>query len=357
MGEKILMDNSIKIAALIAVKFGYEVYLKLKDKIRFNFIIGLAEPVSLDSVSGYVNIKKLIENDNIDCYLASKYSLNDKIDIENIIKRDIDVLLVLGWQRLVPDWLLDHVKIATIGVHGSPFGITKGRGRSPQNWALIMGETCFSLALFKIDKGIDSGDILMERKFNYTLFDDIETSYLKCSILVSDMIIDLFENMPKVLENARPQVGEPEYFPARKPEDGGIDWNLRVREVYNIVRALKKPYPGAFTYYDNVKIKIWDAIPFDLEPKDLFTLCNGEIYETFASKMFLVKCSDGLVLIKEWEADSPWEPKKRQVLKSIPIVNTLDNIFQRHKCRHPNMKINRNLLELYNNFVSRAEKN
>ena len=77
-----------------------------------------------------------------------------------------------------------------MGAHGSPLGITKGRGRSPQNWALILGLSTFYISIFKIDPGIDSGQIIETRSFTYSDFDDIKTSYYKVCLLTADMIIN-----------------------------------------------------------------------------------------------------------------------------------------------------------------------
>ena len=70
----------------------------------------------------------------------------------------------------------------TLGVHGSCDGILKGRGRSPQNWALLMGKTSFDLSIFKISKGVDSGAILATKKVYLDDKDSIFDSYLKCSL-------------------------------------------------------------------------------------------------------------------------------------------------------------------------------
>ena len=119
-------------------------------------------------------------------------------DKKKLISKEIDILVVAGWQRLIPDWLIDHVEIAVLGGHGSAEGITAGRGRSPQNWALIMGKEHFTISLFRIDSGVDTGPVLLERTFNYSDFDDIQTSYFKTSWLMSDMLVELLSSLGTV---------------------------------------------------------------------------------------------------------------------------------------------------------------
>ena len=117
-----------------------------------------------------------------------------KDDKNKLLNTNIDILIVAGWQRLIPEWLIQHCKICVIGSHGSPLGITKGRGRSPQNWALIMGMESFEISIFQIDKGIDSGRIFNTKSFKYSAFDDIKTSYYKVCMLISQMLIELIKS-------------------------------------------------------------------------------------------------------------------------------------------------------------------
>lgn len=106
----------------------------------------------------------------------------------------IDLLIVCGWQRLVPPWLIEHAPARVVGSHGSALGIAGGRGRSPQNWALIAGERQFQLSIFFIEPGIDSGPVIDTRTFSYDDLDDIVSSYLKLAIGTAEMLIGAFES-------------------------------------------------------------------------------------------------------------------------------------------------------------------
>jgi methionyl-tRNA formyltransferase len=109
--------------------------------------------------------------------------------------------------------------------------------------------------------------------------------------------------IPKLLENnytLYQQHGEPTYYPKRTPEDGRIDWSKTVFELYNFIRALTKPYPGAFTYIDERKIMIWKAQPFDTRIS-YFGKKEGEIVRIFDDGAFVVNCNSGLLLVTEYE--------------------------------------------------------
>ena len=85
-------------------------------------------------------------------------------------------------------------------------------------------------------------------------------------------------------------------------EDGLIDWNKPLSEIHNFVKALTKPYPGAFSFIDKQKIMIWEAQPFDTKisfPNSRY----GEVVEKFSSGDFVVKCVSGLLLITSYEGN------------------------------------------------------
>ena len=113
----------------------------------------------------------------------------------------------------------------------------------------------------------------------------------------------LLKLIPNILSNdfsRIPQSGEPSFYPKRTPEDGLIDWNKSLSEIHNFVKALAKPYPGAFSFINKQKIMIWEAQPFDR--KITFSDAKfGEIVEKFSTGDFVVKCNDGTLLITDYE--------------------------------------------------------
>ena len=101
------------------------------------------------------------------------------------------MIWVCGWQRLVPDWLIQQARLGVLGGHGSPDGIAGGRGRSPQNWALLLGCSQFVYALFLITEGVDNGPIISQRTFCYRPYDDIQVSYYRASLAMADMLCEV----------------------------------------------------------------------------------------------------------------------------------------------------------------------
>ena len=156
--------------------------------------------------------------------------------------------------------------------------------------------------------GIDEGDILDYQIFEIRETDTCETLYYKVSVVVKYM---LSRTIPKLLNGdlvPTKQVGMPSYFSKRVPEDGEIDWTTSVFDIYNLIRAVTFPYPGAFTFYKGKKIMIWAAQVWDTMLDFYKDKEYGEVVEIFNDK-YVVKCYDGLLLITASEDAEVFEGK------------------------------------------------
>ena len=305
----------------------------LKDKIKIKGIISLRNKSK--DISGYVDHKTFCKKEKIKLIKVETYELNNSIDEKNIKKLKINILLVLGWQRLIPSWLINHCEIC-LGVHGSPLGITKGRGRSPQNWALMLGKKKFNVSLFKIDANIDSGPVISSKKFSYSVYDDIKTSYYKISFMVADMIISFIRKKKIIFKKQNDKIAE--YYPKRIPDDGRIDWSLNSKKLKNFVNSLTKPYPGAFSFINKKKIIIWNLIPFVLKIKN--KISNGSIIKIFFNKDILVKVNNGFVLIDNYELiDKNFSISENMKFEKYSFKKQIKNIIKRHITKYKDLKI------------------
>ena len=251
------------------------------------------------NVSGYASFDEIARKNNIPIYFPKTYSLKDNDDISFFEKNNFDLLLLGGWQRLIPEIILSKLKIGGIGFHGSSEFLPKGRGRSPVNWSLIEGKTQFILHAFLMTPDIDDGDVITHEVFDINQWDTCQTIYYKISIIQKRILAEI---IPKLVSNNFkhiPQTGEPSYYEKRTPDDGLIDWSKSVHEIYNFVRALTRPYPGAFTFLNGQRLNIWKSQPFDSKIK--YESKNGQIVEKFSTGDFVVNCKDGLLLITDYE--------------------------------------------------------
>lgn len=296
-----LLDKP-KIAMCGCTRSSLEIAQKLlADQIDISYFVSLTEDQARTAlVSDYRSLENISKEYNIPIYYPKTYSLKDPSDIKFFVDNKFDILLVMGWNRLIPQEILQTLKYGGIGVHGSSDFLPKGRGRSPINWSLIEGKSRFILQLFLLKAGIDDGEVLDWEIFDINQWDTCQTLYYKNEILTSRMLL---RTMSKILNGTiQPisQKGSPTYYPKRTPEDGEIDWRKSVFEIYNFIRAITRPYPGAFSYLDNKKIFIWKAQPFDTRIT-YPDAQEGEIVEILSTGHYVVNCNSGLLLVTESE--------------------------------------------------------
>ena len=231
---------------------------------------------------------------------CKKYSLNSEEDLDFFEKEKFDILLLGGWQRLIPETILKTLKIGALGQHGSPYFLPMGRGRSPINWAILNGDKKLTWNLIWLKAGVDDGDIAAYRDFQITEFDTVQTIYYKVSIVIKRMVLSVLGKIKngEPLDNIK-QEGEPSYYGQRTPSMGEINWDKSSHEIHRLVRATTEPYPCAFFTANEVKHFIIDAQPFD-DFLDYHKSKNGEVVEVFGSKL-LIKCGSGLLLINKYK--------------------------------------------------------
>lgn len=267
-------------------------------------------------IAGYVNAGAFALENQIHLIRPFNYSLKTEKDQELILSRGLDLLIVFGWQRLIPDWFLQNLSVGAFGTHGSPEGLPRGRGRSLLNWSLIRGQTEYKNNLFRYDVGVDSGEVVSQYTFKITPWDNIASMHHKDQLFQQ---LFLLETLPQILAgkaayHSQSRDIEPTYYPKRTPEDGVIDWNWKTLDIYNLIRALSKPYPGAFTYYQNQKIFIWRAVPFEPFPQ-FEEKRAGTILADFTDGTFVVRTNDGALLVEKFQAVE-WLPEIDQELES-----------------------------------------
>ncbi len=278
--------------------------LSIPHKIRHLITIG-PEAGQKHDVADYLDLKEIVESKGIKVYQAKYYSLKNAADQEYLNAQKIDLAFVVGWQRLVPPEVLSGLSIGAFGMHGSSMNLPLGRGRSPMNWSIIEGRQVFYTNLFRYDPGVDSGDVVDTFKFQITHRDTAETMHFKNTLamkyLIERNIDGLVRNDFKLTK--QDDSITPTYYPKRTPDDGLIDWAQDVSVVERFVRAVTRPFGGAFTFFENKKIAIWDAQVFDLNDFGYENQPAGSVVAVFESGKFLVKCFGGLLLANAYDAD------------------------------------------------------
>jgi methionyl-tRNA formyltransferase len=238
--------NRVNIALFYNNKRGLEV-LKyfLKKKQKKYFIIKKI----------FLSKKNLIKN----VFLKTKKfypviidKVNSKFVEKEIKKKEIDIILVCGFPYIFKKNIFDLPKIASLNLHGGP--LPKYRGGSPLNWQIINNEKFIGISVIKIDEGIDTGPIIVQKKFKLNLNDDINSVHNKANkifpIIAKKAIIEIKKK--NLIKSQIKKEGT--YFPQRSRKDGKINFDKASSiETFNLIRAITKPYPGAFCYDKNGK--------------------------------------------------------------------------------------------------------
>lgn len=277
----------------------FETILKMGHKVT-KFITLNDESFSIRS-AGSREYYTLCESYHVPVGLVSTIK-NDEA-YEMILAAKPDLMVVLGWSEILPERLLDIPTMGTVGAHAAL--LPHGRGSAPINWAIIKGEKHGGNSLMWLDKEVDKGNIIDQMGFDITPFDTCKTLYDKVAETNNVMLIRLIDrlsnNLPTVMD--KQNVTDEELLPRRRPKDGIMNWNQSSRRVYDFVRALTQPYPGAFSYLGGKKYKIWKAA---LLPMEEANHVSGKIIGPVISHVaevcgYLVSCATGSVIITSIE--------------------------------------------------------
>ena len=275
-----------------------------------NYIIrnipGISNIITINSEKGeYFNVADYCDLSNLyNVYQCQTYSLRSKEDIQYINNLNADIAIVVGWQRLIPNEILNHLTIGAFGMHGSSMNLPLGRGRSPMNWSIIEGRKHYYANLFRYNAGADEGDILDCIKFNITDNDTGETMHYK-QMMVMKVLLE--KNLPKLINNTakykKQQNLVPTYYPKRNPSDSLIDWNTDIYTLQKFIRAVTKPFNGAYTYNNNSKVIIYNAQILDTTYFGYDDYSIGQILEVFSNNKFIIKVYGGLLLVNEYSGN------------------------------------------------------
>jgi methionyl-tRNA formyltransferase len=168
------------------------------------------------------------------------------------------VIYSFYYRHLIPESVLALAPLGAFNLHGSL--LPAYRGRAPVNWMLVNGEREAGVTLHQMVARADAGDIVGQRAVAIDDSDNALTLYRKLVPLGLELITELH---PKIVAGAAPRrkmdLSKGSYFGRRKPEDGRIDWRWPARRIFNLVRAVTHPYPGAFCFVGGRKLLVWEA--------------------------------------------------------------------------------------------------
>jgi len=283
----------MKILFIGTVYFSFKALEKL---ISLNAdIVGVCTKKKSSFNSDFSDITPLCTDNNI----PFKYidDINSNESIQWIQSFNSDIIFCLGWSSLIKYELLKLSPMGIIGYHSTKLPLN--RGRHPLIWSLALGVEESASTFFFMDEGADSGDILSQHNFIIDYTDDASSLYDK---IINISLKQIEEFLPKLQKNRYKKIPQNHkiatYWRKRGRNDGKIDFRMKTRDIYNLVRALTKPYIGAHIEYKDKDIKVWKVEETNLRVQNNIEF--GKIIK-LEEKSIFIKCSDGIIKIIEHE--------------------------------------------------------
>ena len=197
-----------------------------------------------------------------------------------------DAIIVVGYGRIVPQWMLDLPPLGNINLHASL--LPKYRGAAPIQWAIGDGETITGNTTMRLDAGLDTGDILLQNELEISPADTSETLSPKLASTGADLMIETLQGLRQGTLHPRKQDdSKSSLAPILKKEDGLIDFSRTATEILNRLRGFQ-PWPGAYTRFRRKNLQILKAQPAEE------TAAPSEL-EVFGDRL-LAGCGDNTAL-------------------------------------------------------------
>ena len=223
-------------------------------------------------------------------------SVNNPEWRERIAELKPDLILSVYYRNMIGTKILDLPPLGAWNMHGSL--LPAYRGRAPINWAILHGESRIGMTLHRMVKSADAGAIIDQNGVNLTPRDTAEEAFRKvlpCARRILARQIDALL-AGKVREKPQDE-SKATYFGGRKPEDGRIAWTQTSRQIFNLIRAVTDPYPGAFTDIGPARLMVWWAETDSAAARDR----HGAPGEVLSLTPLVVATADGAMELTRTE--------------------------------------------------------
>ena len=208
-----------------------------------------------------------------------------------------DIIIVVAYGQILPEEIIKMPPLGCINVHASL--LPKLRGAAPINWCIINGESRTGITTMYMDRGMDTGDILLQRA---TGIGDHETAgqlHDRLSALGADLLTETLKGIEKCSVARKAQDHSvATYAPQLNRETGRVDWSKDAQSIYNLIRGTN-PWPGCYTRYRQQRMKLWGAKVLDEDSSGT----PGEIAKATAGGL-VVQTGRGRLLLTEVQMPS-----------------------------------------------------
>src|SRR5258708_17036205 len=169
-----------------------------------------------------------------------------------------DAIIVVGYGRIIPQWMLDLAPLGNINLHASL--LPKYRGAAPIQWAIAQGESITGVTTMKIDAGLDTGDVLLQKEYPIAPDDTADTLAPKLAAVGAQLMIETLRGLQDGSVCGRKQDNaQATLAPILKKEDGLIDFSRPADETLHRMRGFQ-PWPGAYSKFRGKNLQVWKAV-------------------------------------------------------------------------------------------------
>jgi len=200
------------------------------------------------------SVAELAASHNIPTFAPD--NINQPLWVQKIKDLAPDIIFSFYYRHMLGKDILGIPPQGCLNLHGSL--LPKYRGRCPINWVLINGEKETGVTLHYMTPKPDDGDIVCQKRIEILENDTAKTLFEKATVAASGMLDEILPRIKAGSAPKKPQDhSQASYFGGRKPEDGEIDWTESAGRIRNLVRAVTRPYPGAFSFYGQQQCYFW----------------------------------------------------------------------------------------------------
>lgn len=233
--------------------------------------------------------------------------------IEHIQSLNPDVIVVVAFGQILPESVLNMPKYGCINIHGSL--LPKYRGAAPIQWSILNEEKVTGVTIMYMDKGVDTGDMLLKKEIIIEEAETYETLHDKMKVVGAQALKEAF---PMILSGGKEREKQKDEEATRAPmiqkSLGEVNWQMPTSHIDAKIRGLSS-WLGVYTYYKGEVMKIWKAIP----KKDGTHSAAGTVLEV-NKEGILVQTEDGCLLIQEIQMPN----KKRMPVSEYIKGNTIE---------------------------------
>lgn len=203
-------------------------------------------------------VKQSALRHNLPIYQPEKIKTNEELQ-SRLREIDPDAIIVVGYGRIIPKWMLDLPRFGNINLHASL--LPKYRGAAPIQWAIAGGEKVTGVTTMRIDEGLDTGDMLRQQELAIADDDTSETLAPRLAAIGADLMVETLHRLQGgAVTPQRQNHAEATLAPILNKEDGRIDFHGTAQEIYNRLRGFQ-PWPGAYTKFRGKMLAVTAARP------------------------------------------------------------------------------------------------